>query len=98
MKNRTTQDVNTTQPRKVTAIFRQIWNQLFTIESHKIRLNAPPNQFNLVSKVTYKRKIAQKHPGSASAERKSENASFSAVNYSVNFVLSSGNTNNTSML
>jgi len=26
MKNRTTQDVYKTQPRKVTAIFRQIWN------------------------------------------------------------------------
>jgi len=82
----------------VTAIFRLTCNQLFTIESHNIRLNAPPNQFNVVSKLTYKRKIAQKHPANASAERKSENASFLAVNYSVDFVLSSGNTNNTSML
>jgi hypothetical protein len=45
----------------------------------------------------HKRKIAQKYPGSAGAERKSENISFSAVNYIVNIVLSIGKANTTSM-
>ena len=60
MKSRATQDVSKTQPRTATAIFR-----LFTIESHKIRFNAPRNQFKFVSKVKYKRKIAKEHPDSA---------------------------------
>lgn len=65
MKNQATQGVNTKQPRTVTAIFRLNYNQLFTIEIHKIRFNALRNQFDVVSKVTYKSKTFNKNPTSA---------------------------------